>query len=152
MKQALHRGGWGTFNIYATTAGPYLGWAYLPGLPESQHYLDGLVVDWESMPGASNRYAGRDDLAHTATHEAGRWFDLLHPFQGGCNRWGDYVDDTPPQRIPTTGCPIGQDTRPEPGVDPIHNYMDYSYDSCYTEFTAGQVQRMRDAWLLWRAS
>ena len=45
MKQALHRGGWGTFNIYATTAGPYLGWAYLPGLPESQQYLDGLVVE-----------------------------------------------------------------------------------------------------------
>jgi len=30
--------------------------------------------------------------------------------------------------------------------------MDYSFDSCYTEFTAGQTQRARDAWLFYRAS
>jgi hypothetical protein len=29
--------------------------------------------------------------------------------------------------------------------------MNYSFDSCYTEFTAGQAQRMHDAWLLYRA-
>jgi hypothetical protein len=52
--------------------------------------------------------------------------------------------------IPTSGCPSGKDACPEPGLDQIHNYMDYSYDSCYWEFTVGQAQRMRDAWLLRR--
>jgi hypothetical protein len=153
MKRALHRGGPETLNIYATTASAYLGWAFLPDIvtKPGQEYLDGIVVDWESMPGASTAYAGRYDLGHTATHEAGHWFNLEHTFFGGCNAKGDFVDDTPPQRGPSSGCPVGADTCREAGLDPIHNYMDYSYDSCYWEFTAGQTQRMRDAWLLWRA-
>jgi hypothetical protein len=151
MKQALRRGGWDALNLYATTAGAYLGWAYFPGLPESQQYLDGIVVDWESMPRASRTYRDQYDLGHTATHEAGHWFHLHHVFNGGCNNWGDYVDDTPPQRIATFGCPEGQDSCREPGLDSIHNYMDYSFDSCYNQFTAGQVVRMQDAWLHFRA-
>ena len=151
MKQSLRRGGWEALNLYATTAGAYLGWAYFPGLPDSRQYLDGIVVDWESMPGTSTRYAGRYDLGQTATHEAGHWIHLHHVFNGGCNNWGDYVEDTPPQLIATRGCPIGQDSCKEPGLDSIHNYMDYSYDSCYNQFTAGQTARMQDAWLYFRA-
>jgi hypothetical protein len=153
MKRTLHRGGPETLNLYATTAGPYLGWAYLPDIvtKPGQAFLDGIVVDWESMPGASTRYAGEYDLGQTATHEAGHWLNLEHTFYGGCNAKGDFVDDTPAQKVPTNGCPEGQDTCREPGLDPIHNYMDYSFDSCYFEFTNGQTQRMRDAWLLWRA-
>jgi hypothetical protein len=29
--------------------------------------------------------------------------------------------------------------------------MDYSFDSCYDQFTAGQAARMQAAWLEWRA-
>jgi hypothetical protein len=151
MKHALHRGGWETLNVYSTTAGPYLGWAYLPGLPESQQYLDGIVSDWEAMPGTSDRYADRYDLGFTLVHEAGHWVNLEHTFYNACTPKGDYVDDTPPEATPTSGCPEGKDTCAAPGLDPIHNFMDYSYDSCYTQFTPGQVARGQDAWLYYRA-
>jgi hypothetical protein len=152
MKKALKKGGTNALNYYSTTAGVYLGWAYFPNIVENAtSYLDGIVVDWESMPGTSTRYAGRYDLGKTGTHEAGHWINLHHTFNGGCNRWGDYVDDTPAQSIATFGCPIGQDSCREPGLDPIHNYMDYSFDSCYNQFTKGQAARMQDAWLHWRA-
>jgi pregnancy-associated plasma protein-A len=151
MKKALHKGDASTFNVYSTTAGLYLGWAYFPSTYKTKPWIDGLVIDWESMPGTSTRYAGAYDLGKTATHEAGHWFGLYHVFQGGCNHWGDYVDDTPPQLIATRGCPEGQDSCREPGLDSIHNYMDYSYDSCYNQFTAGQSQRMQDQWLYFRA-
>jgi hypothetical protein len=98
MKQALHRGDASDFNIYATTASVYLGWAYFPSNYKTHPWRDGLIIDWESMPGTSTRYAGKYDLGKTATHEAGHWFGLYHVFQGGCNNWGDYVDDTPPAR------------------------------------------------------
>ena len=153
MKQTLRRGGNNALNLYSTTAGDYLGWAYLPDImtKPGQAYLDGVVFDWESIPGTSTTYAGRYDQGETATHEVGHWLNLEHTFFGGCNAKGDFVDDTPAEKTPTWGCPAGKDTCTAPGLDPIHNYMDYSYDSCYTEFTAGQVQRMRDAWLLYRA-
>ncbi len=152
MKRALHRGGFETLNVYSTTAGPYLGWAYLPGLPDSQLYLDGIVSDWAAMPGTSEQYAGQYDLGMTLVHEAGHWVNLEHTFFGGCNAKGDFVDDTPAMKVPTFGCPAGKDTCvKEAGLDPIHNYMDYSFDSCYNQFTAGQVARARDAWLYFRA-
>ena len=152
MKKALHRGGRDTLNVYFTNASYYLGWAYFPTLTDSRLYLDGTVVDWQSVPGASAAYAGRYDLGKTLTHEVGHWINLHHVFNGGCNNYGDYVADTPPQLIATRGCPAGQDSCKEPGIDSIHNYMDYSYDSCYNQFTAGQAARMQDAWLYFRAN
>jgi hypothetical protein len=153
MKHTLHQGGNDALNVYSTSGGAFLGWAYLPDVvtKPGQAYLDGIVLNWESLPSVSDTFAGRYDLGETLTHETGHWLNLEHTFYGGCNAKGDFVDDTPAQKVPTGGCPEGKDTCKQPGLDPIHNYMDYSYDSCYTEFTAGQTQRMRDAWLLYRA-
>lgn len=154
MKQALRRGDMGTLNYYSTTAGPYLGWAYYPGLNDAKAYLDGMVVDWESMYKTSDTYKDRYDLGFTAVHEVGHWLALAHTFNGGCNEFGDYVEDTPAMKIPTSGCPPDgtKDTCPkDPGLDPIHNFMDYSYDQCYTELTQGQAERSHDYWLAFRA-
>ena len=153
MKRALKQGGDNTLNIYSTSGGAYLGYAYLPEITDTaQAYLDGIVIDWRTMPGASTEYQGVSDEGDTLTHEAGHWLNLEHTFFGQCNKNGDFVADTPPQKSASSGCPAGKDTCPAPGLDPIHNYMDYSDDSCITEFTPGQVQRMRDSWLLWRAT
>jgi len=153
MKRALHTGGPGDLNIYSITSDSLLGWAYLPNIVSQagRTYIDGVMLNWESVPGASDAFAGRYDEGKTATHEVGHWLDLEHTFYRGCSDKGDFVDDTPAEKTPTSGCPAGKDTCTAPGDDPIHNYMDYSYDSCYNQFTPGQAQRMADAWLLYRA-
>ena len=61
------------------------------------------------------------------------------------------MGDTPAQRSPASGCPEGRDTASgSRGVDPIHNYMDYSYDSCYDQFSAGQTSRMQAQFTAYR--
>jgi hypothetical protein len=153
FKHALKQGGDDALNVYSTSGGGYLGYAYLPEITDTaQAYLDGIVIDWRTLPFVSDLYGGGyANEGDTLVHEAGHWLNLEHTFFGQCNKNGDFVDDTPPQKFATSGCPAGKDTCRAPGLDPIHNYMDYSDDSCIDQFTPGQVQRMRDAWLFWRA-
>ena len=87
MKKALKRGDDGTLNVYTTSGGTFLGWAYLPEITDTaQAYLDGIVIDWRTVPGASDEYAGRFDEGDTLTHEAGHWLNLEHTFYGHCNK------------------------------------------------------------------
>ena len=149
-KAATHQGDAAALNIWTTNGPGYLGFATFPSWYKRSPELDGIVLDYNSFPGGA--YGDAFSLGKTATHETGHWLGLLHTFQGGCNDKGDYVADTPAMLVPTSGCPAGKDTCPEPGLDPIRNYMDYSYDSCYNQFTAGQANRMQDFYSYFRAS
>jgi hypothetical protein len=52
MKRALKQGGDGALNVYSTSGGALLGWAYLPEITDTaQAYLDGIVFSWETVPG-----------------------------------------------------------------------------------------------------
>jgi Pregnancy-associated plasma protein-A len=149
MKKALKVGGPETLNIYSANLGnSLLGWAYLAQDAEEVGVLDGVVVHFQSLPGGD---WGDYSLGDTGTHEVGHWIDLLHTFEGGCTGPGDQVDDTAPEASPAYDCPEGRNTCAGGGPDPITNFMDYTLDSCMFEFTAGQGERMREAWVAYRA-
>ncbi|GAB2808256.1 zinc metalloprotease [Lentzea nigeriaca] len=147
MKTQTRVGTAATLNVWSVDIDG-LGFATFPNWYAGEPKLDGVVIDYSSVPGGS---ATNFNLGKTLTHETGHWMGLWHTFQGECTKKNDEVADTPAQSGPTSGCPEGQDTCPASGVDPIHNYMDYSYDSCYNQFTPGQNTRMQNAWTAYRS-
>lgn len=84
---------------------------------------DGCVITAAILP--FQEYASDGKLT---THKVGHWFGLTHTFEGNnCTGEGDMIDDTPAQASASYGCPLGRDSCPDqPGLDPIHNFMDYS--------------------------
>ena len=85
------------------------------------------------------------------THEFGHFLNLRHTFENGCNAPGDYVDDTPFHSSTTLGCPSSQTSNTPVSncgswVINSENFMDYNgCNSCYKNYTKGQVARMEAA-------
>ncbi|HEX5740141.1 MAG TPA: zinc metalloprotease [Pilimelia sp.] len=148
MKLALHRGDRRTLNLYVGRLGSRVaGWSTYPKRRIDR--TDGVVLLSETLPGGQARRFNDGD---TAVHEVGHWLNLYHTFEGGCGDDGDHVADTPAEAEATSGCPADRDSCAAlPGVDSVHNYLNYGDDGCMREFTPGQVRRMRKAWRAYRA-
>ncbi|KAJ0163435.1 Extracellular metalloprotease [Colletotrichum tanaceti] len=164
--RATRRGGYDALNLYFFTS-------YSPGAtgycrfptavadPDDRpaFYDDSCQLSAKTMPGfaADQGGGGFEDwnLGHMAVHEAGHWFGLNHTFAGGCSdtKPGDFVADTPAQRWDVYGCPADSDTCPDqPGLDPIHNFMGYTADTCESSAEPGPKVKQQPRMLSYLAA
>jgi hypothetical protein len=142
-----------SLNFYTAGLQPLdLGWATFPLELEGDPDMDGVVILYSSLPeGDAVPY----NLGQTATHEIGHWLGLYHTFEGGCNGMGDEVDDTEAHARSNFGCgsTIKYADKFCSGETqcPLKNYMNYVDDACMTEFTNGQISRMKDMLTTYRS-
>lgn len=132
-------------NIWvAQLAGGLIGYASPVGGAKG---TDGVVISYSAF-GTMGTATAPYHKGRTATHEVGHWLGLRHIW-GDTYCGNDYVDDTPPQRNSTNGCPSGMVTTCDnsPFGDMYMNYMDLTDDACIVLFTRGQVARMRKLFL-----
>ncbi|MFC1857340.1 PKD domain-containing protein [Thermodesulfobacteriota bacterium] len=146
------------YNIWVVTEiddndgeGGTMGYALLPN---ASHESDGAVIVHKAF-GNTGTASGSPN--RTVTHEMGHALGLYHTFEGDnggdecptnndCGAEGDLVCDTPPHKRSSSNCPSGQENPCDPPNlldEVVHNYMDYSSDTCRNEFTAGQKTRMQ---------
>ncbi len=140
--------------IVKFTADDLLGYAQFPSastLPgintnEGPANTDGVVIGYAFF-GSSSYFPGGTyvtdyDKGRTTSHEVGHWLGLRHIWgDGGCDV-DDFCADTPNAGHKNEGCPTGVDSCPDPGLDMVENYMDYTNDACMNIFTVDQKTRM----------
>ena len=90
-------------NIWVgSLIGNLMGYGSVPGYPKEK---DGVVINYIAF-GTTGTATAPYNKGRTATHEIGHWLGLTHI-------WGDeycgddHIDDTPPQRSASIGCPTG---------------------------------------------
>ena len=93
----------------------------------------------------------RFNLGYTATHEVGHYLGLAHTFEQGCIgcrrlRRRHAVHGRADVGLPDRQGHVhrGPGARPDPQ---LHGLLD---DPCYTQFTAGQTERMQKQYAHWR--
>ena len=170
LKLRLYKGTSRDLNIYTgipiastpstggtTSSAQALGYATFPWEYVKNNVIDGVTVDYRSLPGGPD---ARYNQGMTAVRSAGNWLGLLSTFENGCTAVNDQVADTPAQRVPFTGgdwrpAALGYDNdtctgRSFPGSDPNENFMDYTQDPYMYRFTRGQSLRMDSSAITYR--
>jgi len=177
-KTALRQGSAAALNIYSVKLpgdcnGQLLGYARFPACVDDCPSVDGVVVDYRSVPDADSP-SGHGNAPNcsfwphltrgmTAAHEAGHWMGLYHTFQGGCSVPNDYVADdaygTPAEHYQGNDghfssnflCPLALDTCPNQGPpNQMNNVMTYTWDPCRMGFWPRQADRMNEQFSTYR--
>jgi PKD repeat protein len=143
-------------NIFVCKSiGGAAGYTYTPNNWLGSSMKNGIWVLQEYVGSIGT---GDENRSRTLTHEVGHWLNLPHVW-GGTNNPGlasncsagsdDGVADTP-ETIGNTNCLLTANTCSLDNaywgfdqIDPVENYMNYSY--CSKMFTPGQATRMRNA-------
>tara|TARA_R100001460_G_scaffold77015_1_gene117976 strand:- start:605 stop:1750 length:1146 start_codon:yes stop_codon:yes gene_type:complete len=111
--------------------------------------MDGVWVRTNVFGRDADHLWGDRDENKTLIHEVGHYLSLHHVFRnvefcgedlGPCQESGDYVCDTPPTKV-NWSCEIPVCPPGAYNYTP-NNHMDYYTDSCRTNFTQGQIDRM----------
>ena len=148
MKTTLHKGTMADLNIYSANIGQgLLGWATFP--KSTYDSMDG-VVDPHRVAARRQRRRTTTRATRPRTRSA-TGSGSTTPSRAAVRATATTSTTPPAEASPAYQCPTGRDTCTSPGLDPIKNFMDYTYDSCMNTFTTGQVSRMQAQWTAYRA-